>query len=80
MEEQISVIIPVYNVAEFLPQCLDSVVSQDYRNLQILLVDDGSTDGSGEICDRYAAADARIQVIHQPNQGAVYARLLWRLK
>lgn len=74
MEEQISVIIPVYNVAEFLPQCLDSVVSQDYRNLQILLVDDGSTDGSGEICDRYAAADARIQVIHQPNQGAGAAK------
>ena len=74
MEEQISVIIPVYNVAEFLPQCLDSVVSQDYRSLQILLVDDGSTDGSGEICDRYAAADARIQVIHQPNQGAGAAK------
>ena len=74
MEEQISVIIPVYNVAEFLPQCLDSVVLQDYRNLQILLVDDGSTDGSGEICDRYAAADARIQVIHQPNQGAGAAK------
>ena len=74
MEEQISVIIPVYNVAEFLPQCLDSVVSQDYRNLQILLVDDGSTDGSGEICDRYAAAEARIQVIHQPNQGAGAAK------
>ena len=74
MEEQISVIIPVYNVAEFLPQCLDSVVSQDYRSLQILLVDDGSTDGSGEICDRYAAAEARIQVIHQPNQGAGAAK------
>ena len=74
MEEQISVIIPVYNVAEFLPQCLDSVVSQDYRSLQILLVDDGSTDGSGEICDQYAAADARIQVIHQANQGAGAAK------
>lgn len=74
MEEQISVIIPVYNVAEFLPQCLDSVVSQDYRSLQILLVDDGSTDGSGEICDQYAAADDRIQVIHQANQGAGAAK------
>lgn len=74
MEEMISVVIPVYNVADFLPQCLDSVVGQEYRNLQILLVDDGSTDGSGEICDRYAAADARIQVIHQPNQGAGAAK------
>lgn len=74
MEEQISVIIPVYNVAEFLPQCLDSVVLQDYRSLQILLVDDGSTDGSGEICDQYAAADDRIQVIHQANQGAGAAK------
>ncbi len=74
MDDKISVIIPVYQVAQFLPQCIESVCNQDHRNLEIILVDDGSTDESGAICDRYAAADSRIQVIHQENSGAAAAK------
>lgn len=70
----ISVVIPVYNVAEYLPRCLDSVLASTYDNLDIILVDDGSTDISGQICDRYAAQDSRIRVIHQPNGGISAAR------
>lgn len=71
---KISVIIAIYNVAPYLRQCLDSIVNQTYRNLEILCVDDGSTDESGAICDEYAARDARIRVIHQNNQGEPFAR------
>lgn len=71
---KISVIVPVYNVKEYLAQCIDSIVSQTYRNLEIILVDDGSTDGSGEICDRYAAGDSRILCIHKANGGLSDAR------
>lgn len=70
----ISVIIPVYNVSGYLAQCLESVLGQTYTNLQIICVDDGSTDGSGEICDFYAKKDSRLQVIHQKNAGAGAAR------
>lgn len=66
----ISVVIPVYNVESYLEECLNSVVEQTYSNLQIILVDDGSTDSSGSICDRYASQDSRITVVHQKNQGA----------
>ena len=52
MNQTISVIVPVFNVAGYLPQCVDSILSQDYGNLEVILIDDGSTDGSGEICDR----------------------------
>lgn len=71
---KISVIIPVFNVSNYLAECLDSVVKQTYPNLQILLVDDGSTDGSGIICDAYADRDNRIRVHHQRNQGVSIAR------
>ena len=71
---KISVILAIYNVAPYLRQCLDSIVNQTYRNLEILCVDDGSTDESGAICDEYAARDARIRVIHQNNQGVSSAR------
>lgn len=74
MDNVISVIIPVYNVASYLPQCLDSVLNQDYRELEVLLIDDGSTDASGSICDEYAARDSRITVIHQKNGGAAAAK------
>ena len=69
MKDVISVVVPVYNVAAYLPACLDSILAQDYENLEILLIDDGSTDASGEICDEYARKDSRIQVIHQKNGG-----------
>ena len=70
----ISVIIPVYNVEKYLHRCLDSVIEQTYKNLEVILIDDGSTDHSGEICDDYAAKDVRIHVIHQENQGVSAAR------
>lgn len=74
MEELISVIIPVYNVEKYLDRCLKSVVNQTYKNLEIILVDDGSTDLSGQICDDYAAKDKRIKVLHNENGGASVAR------
>lgn len=71
---KISIIIPVYNVEQYLAQCLDSVVNQSYRNLEIILVNDGSTDLSPRICDDYAAKDKRIIVIHKKNGGSAEAR------
>ena len=73
-EPLISVIVPVYNVEGYLDQCLESIVSQSYRHLEILVVDDGSTDASGDKCDRWAERDDRIRVIHQPNGGLSAAR------
>ena len=70
----VSIIIPVYNVSEYLCKCLESVVSQTYDNLEIILVDDGSTDDSGEICDQYGRNDPRIHVLHQKNSGQAHAR------
>ena len=70
----ISVIVPVYNVAEYLPECVDSICNQSYKNLEIILVDDGSTDNSGKICDEYAKKDLRIKVIHKENGGLSDAR------
>lgn len=70
----VSVIVPVYNVEKYLPRCLDSLVKQSYKNLEILLVDDGSGDSSGEICDAYAFKDSRIRVFHIPNGGVSNAR------
>jgi glycosyltransferase involved in cell wall biosynthesis len=73
-EELISVIVPVYNVADYLPRCMETVLGQTYKNLEIILVDDGSTDKSGEMCDAYAKQDGRCKVIHQTNQGLYAAR------
>lgn len=70
----ISVIIPVYNAGEFLMPCLDSVLAQTCRDLEILLIDDGSTDGSGAVCDAYGVKDSRVRVIHQENRGLSAAR------
>ncbi len=70
----ISVIIPVYNVEEYLHECVDSVINQTYKNSEIILVDDGSTDSSGKICDEYVEKDDRISVIHQKNGGLSAAR------
>lgn len=70
----VSVIVPVYKVEPYIRQCLDSVVAQSYENLEIILVDDGSPDRCGVICDEYAAKDRRIKVIHQANRGVAAAR------
>lgn len=72
-EKKISVIVPVYNVRSYLRQCIDSIISQSYYNLEIILIDDGSTDGSGEICDQYIE-DNRVTVIHQKNGGQSAAK------
>lgn len=72
--KQISVIVPVYNAEKHLERCLDSIIGQTYPHLQILLVDDGSDDNSGNICDQYAARDPRIHVLHLPHQGVSSAR------
>jgi len=72
--ELISVIVPVYNVEKYLSKCVESILGQSYQNLEILLIDDGSTDGSGKICDEYAARDSRIKVFHQQNNGPAEAR------
>ena len=71
---QISIIIPVYNVEKYVRQCIESIINQTYKNIQIILVDDGSTDTSGLICDEYASIDDRIEVIHKKNGGLVTAR------
>lgn len=70
----ISVIIPVYNAKKLLPECIKSVLAQTYHNLEIILIDDGSSDGSGPLCDEYSAKDSRIIVIHQQNEGVASAR------
>ncbi|EOS43385.1 hypothetical protein C810_03873 [Lachnospiraceae bacterium A2] len=74
MLEKVTLIVPVYNVEDYLDRCMDSVLGQTYENLEIILVDDGSTDNSGKMCDEYKAKDSRIYVIHQKNAGLSAAR------
>lgn len=74
MNSLVSVIVPVYNVEKYLRKCLDSIIGQTYEQLEIILVDDGSDDGSGGICDEYAKRDRRIRVIHKDNGGLSSAR------
>lgn len=69
----ISVIVPIYNIAPYLPQCLSSLLAQTYRDFELLLIDDGSTDGSGKLCDTYSS-DSHVRVIHKPNGGLSSAR------
>lgn len=76
MSPKISIIIPVYNTEQYLPRCLDSVLSQSFTDFELLLVDDGSTDESGAICDAYAERDVRLVVLHKENGGVSSARNL----
>lgn len=73
-EYLVTIIIPVYNAAAFLDICLDSVVNQSYRNLEVLLIDDGSTDASGRLCDKWSVKDSRVHVVHCENGGPSKAR------
>lgn len=74
MMPKISVIIPIYNAEKYIGECIESIISQKYRDFEVILVDDGSKDGSGIICDRYVAEDSRFKVIHQENRGISAAR------
>ena len=71
---KISVVVPVYNAERFLHKCVDSILSQSFSDLELILVDDGSPDNSGAICDDYARQDSRVKVIHQRNSGVSVAR------
>ena len=75
MENQlISVIVPIYNAEKYIERCVRSLIEQTYQNIEIILVNDGSTDKSGLMCDEFAKADGRIQVIHKKNGGVASAR------
>lgn len=74
MDGLISIIVPAYNVEQYIGKCLESILGQTYHNLEIILIDDGSTDSTGEICDAYGKRDSRVVVAHQKNQGALAAR------
>ena len=71
---KISVIIPVYNVEKWLNKCVDSILAQSYENFEVILVNDGSTDKSGDICDQYLKEDNRVKVFHNKNKGLSYSR------
>lgn len=70
----ITVIVPVYNQEHLLKRCVNSILNQDYTDFELILINDGSTDSSSQICDKYASKDSRIRVIHQPNSGVSLAR------
>ena len=72
----ISVIIPIYNTRDYLPRCLTSILKNTYQNLEILCIDDGSTDGSAEVLDEFAQSDARLKIIHKANEGISATRNL----
>lgn len=74
IDEKITIVVPVYNVEDYLVRCVESIRTQTYQNLQIILIDDGSTDASGDICDSFAQKDERVQVIHKINGGVTSAR------
>ena len=74
MKNKVSIIVPIYNVEKYINKCIKSLISQTYKNIEIMLVDDGTQDNSGKICDEWAKKDKRIKVIHKENQGLISAR------
>ena len=74
MNPTVSIIVPVYNAEATISRCIESIINQEYRDFELLLIDDGSTDSSGTICDRYAAEDSRIRLIHKENTGVSETR------
>ena len=76
VKPMVSIIVPVYNAQDFIERCVGSILQQEYTNFELLLLDDGSTDRSGEICDRYAETDKRVCVIHKENSGVSDTRNL----
>ena len=74
MTTKISIIVPVYNIKEYLPSCLDSIIAQSFTDFELILIDDGSSDGSGDICEYYSLLDNRIRVYHKTNEGVSKAR------
>jgi glycosyltransferase involved in cell wall biosynthesis len=74
MDTKISIIVPIYNLEHYLPKCVDSILTQTFTDFELILVDDGSTDGSGELCDEYARLDKRVRVIHKKNGGIASSR------
>ena len=74
MKQLFSIIVPVYNASKYLGECVDSIINQTYKNIEIILINDGSTDESGKICDQYSKKDKRVKVIHKKNEGVSIAR------
>ena len=74
MNPKLSIIVPVYNVEQYLDKCIKSILNQTFKDFELILVDDGSIDNSGEICDEYAKKDSRVKVIHKKNGGLAAAR------
>ena len=74
MSKLVSIVVPVYNVEKYLERCVDSLINQTYKNIEIILVDDGATDNSGELCDKLLFKDSRIKVFHKLNGGLSDAR------
>ena len=74
---EISIIVPVYNVEKYIRRCIDSLIAQTFKSIEIFLIDDGSTDNSGAICDEYALKDGRVKAIHKKNGGVSSAPSTW---
>lgn len=77
MENKVSVIVPIYQVGIYLEKCIRSIIQQSYRNIEIILIDDGSMDNSPKICDDFAQLDSRIHVVHQVNGGGESCKKCW---
>ena len=72
---RVSVIVPIYNMESYIQQCLDSLIAQTYQDFELIIVDDGSTDQSGEICERYQSKFQNVNIIHKKNEGLIIARI-----